>query len=79
MTRRVDQWVPALHRGDAIGDSTLLMRDALRSWGYISDIYTNNHDAGLSAVIFDQWRQGASSDVVIFHYPMGSPMNDAFA
>lgn len=79
MTRRVDQWVPALHRGDAIGDSTLLMRDALRSWGYVSDIYTYNHDAGLSAVIFDQWREGASSDIVIFHYPMGSPMNDAFA
>lgn len=79
MTRRIDQWVPALHRGDAIGDSTLLMRDALRSWGYVSDIYTYNHDPGLSAVIFDQWREGTSSDVVIFHYPMGSPMNDAFA
>ena len=31
---RVDQWVPALHRGDAIGDSARLMRDAFRSWGY---------------------------------------------
>ncbi len=79
MTRRVDQWVPALHRGDAIGDSTLLMRDALRSWGYVSDIYTYNQDPGVSATHFDQWREGSARDIVIFHYPMGSPMNDAFA
>lgn len=78
MTRRVDQWVPALHKGDAIGDSTLLMRDALRSWGYVSDIYTYNQDPGVSAVAFDQWREGGAEDIVIFHYPMGSPMNDAF-
>ncbi len=79
MTRRVDQWVPALHRGDAIGDSTLLMREALRSWGYISDVYTYNQDQGLSAIPFGQWREGAATDVVIFHYPMGSPMDPAFA
>lgn len=79
MTRRVDQWVPALHRGDAIGDSTLLMREALRSWGYASDIYTYNQDPGVSAVPFDQWREGSPSDVVIFHYALISPMNEAFA
>ncbi len=79
MTRRVDQWVPALHRGDAIGDSTLLMREALRSWGYVSDIYTFNQDPGVSAVPFDQWRDGDPSDIVIFHYALISPMNEAFA
>jgi len=79
MTRRVDQWVPALHRGDAIGDSTLLMREALRSWGYQSDIYTYNQDTGVSAAPFDQWREGSASDVVIFHYALISPMNEAFA
>ncbi len=79
MTRRVDQWVPALHRGDAIGDSTLLMREALRSFGYLSDIYTYNQDPGISAVAFDQWKEGSETDVVIFHYALISPMNEAFA
>jgi glycosyltransferase involved in cell wall biosynthesis len=79
MTRRVDQWVPALHRGDAIGDSTLLMREALRSWGYASDIYAYNQDPGVSARPFDQWREGATSDIVIFHYALISPMNEAFS
>ena len=79
MSRRVDQWVPALHRGDAIGDSTLLMRDALRSWGFASDIYTYNQDQGADAIHFDQWREGGPDDVVIFHYALISPMNDAFA
>ncbi len=78
MTRRVDQWVPALHRGDAIGDSTLLMREALRSFGYITDIYTYSQDEGVVARDFGEWREGEPGDIVIFHYPMGSPMNDAF-
>lgn len=78
MTRRVDQWVPALHRGDAIGDSTLLMREALRLWGYVSDIYTYNQDPGVSALAFDQWREGQASDIVLFHYALISPMNEAF-
>lgn len=78
MSRRVDQWVPALHRGDAIGDSTLLMREALRTFGYVSDIYTYNQDPGVSAVPFDQWREGSPSDIVIFHYALISPMNEAF-
>jgi len=79
VTRRVDQWVPALHRGDAIGDSTLLMRDALRSWGYVSDIYTYNQDPGVSAVAFDRWSEGKADDIVLFHYALISPMNAAFA
>jgi glycosyltransferase involved in cell wall biosynthesis len=78
MTRRVDQWVPALHRGDAIGDSTLLMREALRSWGYASDIYTYNQDQGVAALAFDQWREGGPKDIVLFHYALISPMNQAF-
>ena len=77
--RRVDQWVPALHRGDAIGDSTLLMQEALRSWGFQSDVYTYNQDHGLSAQPFEQWREGGGDDIVIFHYALISPMNEAFA
>ena len=78
MTRRVDQWVPALHRGDAIGDSTLLMREALRSWGYVSDIYTYTQDPGVKAIPFDEWRAGSAEDIVLFHYALISPMNEAF-
>jgi glycosyltransferase involved in cell wall biosynthesis len=79
MTRRVDQWVPALHRGDAVGDSTLLTRDALRSWGFISEIYAFDQDPGAAAVPFGEWSEGTASDIVIFHYALISPMNEAFA
>ena len=44
---RIDQWVPALHRGDAIGDSARLMRDAFRSWGHEADVYALELDADL--------------------------------
>lgn len=54
------------------------MRDALRSWGFVSDIYTYNQDSGVEARPFDQWSEGAESDVVLFHYALISPMNDAF-
>ena len=75
---RVDQWVPALHRGDAIGDSAILMRDSLRSLGHVSDIYAYDQDPGTAAVPFGAWSEGGEADVVIFHYALISPMNAAF-
>lgn len=81
MTRRVDQWVPALHAGDAIGDSALLMRDALRAAGHASDIFTFTWDPERATACrpFDAFREGRSSDVVILHYAIVSAMNDAYA
>lgn len=78
--RRVDQWVPALHAGDAIGDSALLMRQALRGWGYASDIFTFSWDDDRAASCrpFDSFVEGEPRDVVILHYAIVSPMNEAF-
>ena len=44
---RIDQWVPALHRGDAIGDSARLMRDAFRRWGHEADVHALELDPDL--------------------------------
>ncbi len=33
----VNQWVPAAHKGDAIGDSARRMRDLLRAMGHESE------------------------------------------
>ena len=59
---RIDQWVPALHRGDAIGDSARLMRDAFRSWGHAADVYALELDAELEGDgrRFADWRPGGS-------------------
>ena len=35
----VNQWVPAAHKGDAIGDSARKMRGMLRALGHQSEIY----------------------------------------
>ena len=35
----VNQWVPAAHKGDAIGDSARRMRGLLRQMGHRSEIY----------------------------------------
>ena len=35
----VNQWVPAAHKGDAIGDSARRMRGLLRAMGHTSEIY----------------------------------------
>lgn len=76
---RVDQWVPALHRGDAIGDSARLMRDAFRSWGHRADVYALELDADLAGDgrRFEDWVPGEAGDVVILHYALPSPMTGA--
>jgi glycosyltransferase involved in cell wall biosynthesis len=77
---RVDQWVPALHRGDAIGDSARLMRDAFRSWGHAADVYALELDADLAGdgLPFADFRPGGPQDVVILHFALPSPLTPAF-
>ena len=44
---RVNQWVPAAHKGDAIGDSARRVRDLLRAMGHESEIYALTIDDDL--------------------------------
>ena len=76
---RIDQWVPALHRGDAIGDSARRMRDAFRAWGHEADVYGLQLDEDLEGDgrPFAQWRAGGPDDVVILHYALPSPLSAA--
>ena len=43
----VNQWVPAAHKGDAIGDSARRVRDLLRTMGHESEIYALTIDDDL--------------------------------
>src|SRR5262249_29834874 len=81
-TRRamiVNQWVPAAHRGDAIGDSARRVRDLLRAMGHRSDLYalTIDDDVTGDVLPFDDGPARAG-DVTIFHYALPSPMTAAF-
>jgi glycosyltransferase involved in cell wall biosynthesis len=76
----INQWVPAAHRGDAIGDSARRVRDLLRDAGHESDLYALTMDDDLR----DDVRpfadpQSKLGDVTIFHYALPSPMTDEFS
>jgi L-malate glycosyltransferase len=76
----VNQWVPAAHQGDAIGDSARRVRDLLRGMGCESDVYAMTIDD----ILKDDVRSFADpsarrGDVTIFHYALPSPMTAAFA
>jgi hypothetical protein len=43
----VNQWVPAAHRGDAVGDSARRMRALIRAMGHDADIYALTIDDDL--------------------------------
>ncbi|HKB11509.1 MAG TPA: glycosyltransferase [Vicinamibacterales bacterium] len=76
----VNQWVPAAHKGDAIGDSARRVRDLLRTMGHDSELYALTIDD----VLRDEVRRfddplARRGDVTIFHYALPSPMTEAFA
>jgi len=76
----VNQWVPAAHKGDAIGDSARRVRDLLRGLGHQSDVYALTVDDVLKDDV--RWftdPSAKSGDLTIFHYALPSPMTDAFA
>jgi glycosyltransferase involved in cell wall biosynthesis len=77
---KIHQWVPAAHRGDAIGDSARAVRGMLRAMGHESDIFALTIDEDLRGDVLPfsdpEARRG---DVTIFHFALPSPMTAAFA
>ena len=76
----VNQWVPAAHRGDAIGDSARRVMHLLRGMGHHSDIFAMTIDDDLRGEVRPftdpDARQG---DLTIFHFALVSAMTPAFA
>jgi L-malate glycosyltransferase len=76
----INQWVPAAHRGDAIGDSARRVRDLLRAAGHDSELYALTIDEDLSDDVRPFQDQGArQGHITIFHFALPSPMTEAFA
>lgn len=76
----VNQWVPAAHKGDAIGDSARRMRGLLRHMGHTSEIYALTIDDELKGDVRPFADPAASrGDLTMFHFALPSPMTEAFA
>lgn len=76
----INQWVPAAHRGDAIGDSARRVRDLLREMGHDSELYALTIDDELKHDVLHFSDAAAKrGEVTIFHYALPSPMTAAFA
>jgi L-malate glycosyltransferase len=76
----IHQWVPAAHRGDAIGDSARRVRDLLRRMGHQSELFAITIDDDLRDDVRSFSDSSASrGDVTIFHFALPSPMTAAFA
>ena len=76
----VNQWVPAAHRGDAVGDSARRVRDLLRRMGHQADVFALTLDEDLDGDV-RPFADPAShaGDLTIFHFALVSPMTAAFA
>ena len=76
----VNQWVPAAHKGDAIGDSARRVRALLREMGHQSDLYAMTIDDELRGDVIPWTDAGArKGDLTIFHFALVSPMTAEFA
>lgn len=77
---RVDQLIPAYHRGDAIGDTASHMKRFFLSQGFQSEIFCLTRDHGLEdeSRLFSQFPETAPSDITIFHFALPSPLTHAF-
>ncbi|MBI3399927.1 MAG: glycosyltransferase [Acidobacteria bacterium] len=76
----INQWVPAAHKGDAVGDSARRVRDLLRAQGHQSDLYALTIDDDLQHDVLPFGDPSARrGDVTIFHYAIPSAMTEAFA
>jgi L-malate glycosyltransferase len=75
----INQWVPAAHRGDAIGDSARRVRDLARALGHESEIFALTIDDDLAGEVRPFSDPAARrGDLTIFHYALTSSMTAAF-
>ena len=79
--RRADQILAGFADGDAISNAAAVIRDVFRSWGWTSDIYADTRH--VSPSMRGECRdladyRGATDDVVLHHYSIGSPALDLF-
>jgi glycosyltransferase involved in cell wall biosynthesis len=76
----INQWVPAAHRGDAIGDSARRVRDLLRTMGHEAELYALTIDDDLRTEVRPFGDPAARrGDLTILHYALPSPMTASFA
>ncbi|MBM3312146.1 MAG: glycosyltransferase family 4 protein, partial [Candidatus Aminicenantes bacterium] len=75
---RIDQLVPAFHRGDAIGDEAVELRDFFRRTGAESEIYCLTRDRGLESKsrLFAEFPPPAADDATILHFALPSPLTE---
>ena len=76
----VNQWIPAAHRGDAVGDNARSLRGLFRSWDLDSEIYALTIDEDLQDDV-RPWlhSEARDGDVTILHFAVPSPMTAALA
>jgi len=76
---RVDQLVPAFHKGDAIGDTAYHLKGFFHSQGFSSEIYCLTCDRELEGKSrpFTSFLEVSSSDVTILHFALPSPLTQA--
>ena len=76
----INQWVPAAHRGDAVGDSARRVRDMLRRRGHRADLFALTVDDDLREEVRPFTDPAArTGDVTVLHFAVPSPMTEAFA
>jgi len=77
---RIDQLVPAYHRGDAIGDAASHMKKFFLNQGFQSQIYCLSRDGELEAEsqLFKSFPKPSPKDITILHFALPSPLTQAF-
>jgi glycosyltransferase involved in cell wall biosynthesis len=73
---RIDQLVPAFHRGDAIGDSASHLKQFFRSQGFLSDIFCLERDPALEGEshLMSSFPETNPEDITILHFALPSPL-----
>jgi glycosyltransferase involved in cell wall biosynthesis len=73
----IHQFVPVLHRGDAVGRHTLHLRDAARRRGYRSDVFVDIVDdqtSGETRPVLSYPERAAHDDVLVYQFATASAM-----
>ncbi|HEB41655.1 MAG TPA: glycosyltransferase [Candidatus Dependentiae bacterium] len=77
---KINQFLPTLASGDAIGYETLAIQNILTEWGYESKIYVRDCHANVSkfCIPYSKYKPN-KKDLALFHFALGSELSNYIA
>ncbi|WP_319579763.1 glycosyltransferase [uncultured Methanospirillum sp.] len=77
--KRIDQFLPTITQGDAIGNEAQLLKKIFLNLGFKSEIFVENRDPTIKSKYYKRYlKYNSPENVLLYHYSIDSSVSDFY-